>query len=857
MTTEQNDKPLSNQNQTARDLTVSGSENPVNFVNTTEGTVSVNQSRHVTYNYYSEVSTEKIIQQQLIKDSPYQGLKRFNFQDREYFFGRDALINKLFAAVNKSSFTLVLGASGSGKSSLVRAGVIPKLKTSLNLNKFYDFIFTPNDDPFESLYRCLLSEEKDYKFSKLEAKISLISQADTLPEVISKLKKEDEKWLIFVDQFEELFTSCHDLEKRNNFIKNLVRVANSQDSYVKIILAMRADFLEQLSSYPELGIIVNQNNLHLLTDMHPDELKQAIELPAFKNGVVFEEGLVEQIIKEVEGQKGYLPLLQYTLDLLWQSECQTIGSDGRPNIEDRILNKANYAALEGVRGALQKRINDIYQNLNQDEQSATKQIFVKLVNIIDTNSVSKTVSRRANRSEFVGELVNNTLSTFIDENLLVSSAEDLTPEKLKLSDSKSSKQSATVEIAHEILLSSWDRLKNWIEEEKEAILLKNWLASETNRWQKICSENESKGMAELLKGSRLEQVIELRKKDAFKNVGGLRAEENEFIDVSIKWQQQQEQQKKNRRRNTIVSLATFSAISLGLASFAGIQLLEVKKAEQLRQQELVRSTWISLKPIEINYEECGTWLDYGLRYLYCRIKPFADYRKLIAISGLPIFRSGPHSDSELNFNADYEFGYYNPEFLNWIQENVIIDPGDNLLKQSIQSAYNDKIRVVARAFYQSHKILFANPEEFEAFKKKYRELLRTRKTNVNMFSGDPLEFEKIKREYQNKIDNKTLPGCYFGEELSPEKCGGMYLQEEFRWLADYLATQNEDSYEKIDERENYLYLANVSGGFWVRRSMDGTEKQFFDMLTKLLSIYDKDWLDQQELMDTKPFQYNQ
>lgn len=107
---------------------------------------------------------------------------------------------------------------------------------------------------------------------------------------------------------------------------------------------MRADFLEQLSSYPKLGIIVNQNNLHLVTDMHPDELRQAIEEPASKNGVVFEEGLVEQIIKEVKGQKGYLPLLQYTLDCLW-CECLTIGSDGYSNIKDRILNKATYAKL--------------------------------------------------------------------------------------------------------------------------------------------------------------------------------------------------------------------------------------------------------------------------------------------------------------------------------------------------------------------------------------------------------------------------------------------------------------------------------------------------------------------------------
>ncbi len=509
--------------------------------------------------------TTEVTQRELNKASPYQGLKRFNLKDRSYYYGRDKLIARLFKAVNRSNLSLVLGASGSGKSSLVRAGLIPELKKSLESSQFYDFIFTPNDDPFESLYRCLLSEEKDYNFKKSEAKIARQAKADTLTQVISTLKKEDERWLIFVDQFEELFTSCHDLDKRNNFIEGLVRIANSGDNSVKIVLAMRADFLEQLSSYPDLGAIVNQNNLHLVTDMHPDELRQAIEQPAAKHGVVFEEGLVEQIIKEVEGQKGYLPLLQYTLNLLWQSECRTIGADGRPEIEDRTLNKTTYAALEGVRGALQKQVNEIYQNLNQEEQSATKQIFVKLVNIVDSDSGSKTVSRRANRSEFVSESVNNTLLTFIDENLLVSSSEDLSLDKLQISDSKSSKQSATVEIAHEILLSSWDRLKGWIEEEKEAIILKNWLAGETNRWQKIRARDESKGREELLKGSRLEQVVEFRNKDAFKNVGGLRVDENEFIDASVEWRDEQERQQKNRRRNTILSLSAFSVIAMILS----------------------------------------------------------------------------------------------------------------------------------------------------------------------------------------------------------------------------------------------------------------------------------------------------
>jgi len=774
-----------------------------------------------------QISVAKVTQQPLIKNSPYQGLKRFNVKDRDRFFGRDKLIARLFEAVNRSNLSLVLGASGSGKSSVVRAGLIPELKKSLESQTFYDFIFTPNQDPFESLYRCLLSEEKNYNFSKSDAKIALEAKANTLKEVIRTLRNDGERWLIFVDQFEELFTICDDPDKRKNFISGLVEVAKFGDSSVKIVLAMRADFLEQLSFYPDLGAIANQNNIHLVTEMFPDELRQAIEQPAAKHGVVFEEGLVEQIIKELDGQKGYLPLLQYTLNLLWKSECQTRGADGRFEIEDRILNKKSYAALEGVRGALQKRVNEIYSNLNQDEQTTTKQIFLKLVNFVDTDSGSRAVSRRAYRNEFVGKSVEKLLEKFINkEKLLVSSSEYSSTEEMQASDSKRLKQLPTVEIAHEILLSSWDELKDWLEEEKDAIIFKNWLADETIRWQKIRLEDESKAQDELLKGYQLAKAVELRKNDAFKNLDGLRPEESEFIDASVNWQQQQEQQKKNRRRNTIVSLATFSVISLGLASFAGIQLLNVKKAKQSTQEGLIRSAWISLKPSKCDEKESIR----GFRYLYCIIKEFDVYRQLILSSDLLIFKEGgPHDRKALNLDSADKFGYYNPEFLEWIQKKAI-NPNDGKFKEPIQLAYNDKIKVVARAFYQTHKILFATPEGSD-------------------------EFKTIKSKYQDKIEKQTLEPCYFGgEDQQPEKCGGLYLQEEFRRLGDYLANQNENISEKINGEDNYWYLANVSGGFWVRRSIDGTEQQFFDILTKLLEIYDSEWLDEQNLLDTNPSQ---
>jgi energy-coupling factor transporter ATP-binding protein EcfA2 len=849
-----------------------------------------------TQTIIQQITRTEVTQRELVKNSPYKGLERFNFSDNDHFFGRDKLIADLIKRVTQSSLTVVLGASGSGKSSVVRAGLIPKLKKSLS-QTFYGFIFTPTKDPFNSLYQCLVNDEKDYSFSESKAKIALEAKADTLTQVINTLKKDEEFWLIFVDQFEELFTSCNHSEKRKNFISGLVQVAKSGNSSVKIVLAMRSDFLEQFSSYPDIIEITNQNNIHLVTEMHPDELRQAIEAPAAKHGVVFQEGLVEQIIKEVEGQKGYLPLLQYTLKLLWESECKTLGVNGRPEIEDQTLNKKTYEVLEGVRGALKKRVDEIYSPLNQDEQTTTKQIFLKLVNIVETDSGSRTVSRRADRDEFASEeSVEKILKQFIDENLLVSSSEFSSLEEIQVSGSKHLKPSATVEIAHEILLSSWEELKDWLQEEKEAIILKNWLTGETKRWQKICSENKIKNNKfkaqnklphdelahdELLKGSQLVNVLEFREKDAFKNVGGLSTEQEEFIKVSVGWRDRQEKEKEAARQRELIQAQELAekqrllvqektkatrklrrlvyglvVVFLGAAGagvFAVIQLHNVKVANQRRQEELIQSAWISLKPLKESFEdeECGTRLDFGFRDLYCKISMFVSYSKLRVISGLPVFNKGPHTDSGLNFQGGYEFGYYNPEFLKWIQEKVI-NPNGGEFKDQIQPAYNNRIRVVARAFYQTHKILFATPQEFEAFKKQYKvvqkryqERLKTGEVNEGRFYNEPIEFEEIKSTYLVRIQNKSVPA----EGMSGV---GFMLTEDCRWLADYLTTQNEIALNDIKGGDDYWYLAHVSGGFWVRRSIDGTEKQFFDILTKLLRIYDGDWLRQQESLEIKP-----
>ncbi|MGA7935590.1 MAG: adenylate/guanylate cyclase domain-containing protein, partial [Kovacikia sp.] len=244
--------------------------------------------------------------------SPYKGLKKFELEDRDQFFGRDQLVAGLVNELERNPLILLLGASGSGKSSVVRAGIFPRFLEKWGAH-LVNLTFTPDEDPFESLYASLVSQ---YKQS--DAKLVRQGKADTLTQTVKVLKRPGEHWLIFIDQFEELFTITP-AEKRNRFVESLTQLAKAQDSTIKLILTMRADFLDRFSAYPNLGKLTQQQ-IRLMTDMQRDELWLAIKQPAARSGVVFETGLIEEILRDVQGQAGYLPLLQYTLDLLWESE---------------------------------------------------------------------------------------------------------------------------------------------------------------------------------------------------------------------------------------------------------------------------------------------------------------------------------------------------------------------------------------------------------------------------------------------------------------------------------------------------------------------------------------------------------
>jgi WD40 repeat protein/energy-coupling factor transporter ATP-binding protein EcfA2 len=530
--------------------------------------ISVDSSQNVTFNQTQIIqgSIEQVKTRKFIATSPYKGLKSFEWEDKDRFFGRDQFLQKLAEELEQTNFVLLLGASGSGKSSVIRAGVIPWLVEQKG-SDLVKLVLTPDQDPFESLYGALLGY-----YGQAVAQVARNGKKETLVRVVRSLKEANTHWFIFIDQFEELFTTTQ-AGRRDMFLSGLVQLVKvldrSSDATVKILATMRSDFLDRLDPYATF-VKVTDKHRPLIAQMQLDELQLAIEQPAAQHGVVFEAGLVKQIVDEVQGQAGYLPLLQYTLDLLWQTEAQNGGIE-----QERMLKIGTYRELGGVRGALQKHVDGIYGALSDVEKLAAQRIFLKLVGIGEAEELEmewKPIRRRALRSEFNDPLEQQVLAMLVDRSLLVSNRETEVGE-------------STIEIAHEVLLVSWTTLNGWIREHRRAIALRNRLNDDVVRWQGSKSEDE------LWRGSKLEQVLELGRDGTFKQVlGGFSGAAEKFIEAS---QGVRDRELRWARRRAIVGFGLAGiAIFLGVVAYGNAQRAERQATvAKLREQAAVVLNW--------------------------------------------------------------------------------------------------------------------------------------------------------------------------------------------------------------------------------------------------------------------------
>jgi len=505
-----------------------------------EGTV--NQ----TFNHYvSQTEPEEAIKRKpLKKASPYLGLEKFQTKDKDKFFGREQWITDLsrYLLEPNNNVLLLLGASGSGKSSLIGAGLIPRLED--DWGAFTNLTFVPDVNPFVSLGYSLASI-----YGQARAGAAQTIAAETLVQVVQSLK-QDQQWLIFIDQFEELFTRTAKATC-DVFVAGLVQLIQTyqQDGSLKIVLTMRADFLDRLSPYPDLGIIHDRHS-RILTDMTDYDLKLAIEEPAARNGVVFESGLVSHIIDDFRiddfrKRAGSLPLLQYTLDLLWKND----------DITDRVLNQKTYDDLGGVTGALQKQADKVYNGLTKAEKEAAKQILLEVVKLDN----EKPVSRRIDKATFLQDATKAAvLEKLIQARLLVSRDEQ---------------QQAKVEVAHEALLREWEVIKSLVEENREMILLRERLNADARQWQERAASDPEKARDELWSGSKLERVLELKNDGVLKD---LDSTVTAFITAGIEWSSLQltKEQAQNKKLQLALTEAT------------------------LREQATRVLNWLPLKPLE-------------------------------------------------------------------------------------------------------------------------------------------------------------------------------------------------------------------------------------------------------------------
>lgn len=352
---------------------------------------------------------------------PYRGLARFEPSDSDLFFGRDRLLGELLELLREHRFAAVTGPSGSGKSSLLRAGLIPALRGA-------------SGDGRPAVIRVLTPGERP---------------AHTHAGVLTPQDGEQDTWVI-VDQFEELFTLCQDRAERDRFL-DLLLAAREPESRLRVVVAVRGDFYGHCAAHRELAEAVGRAGL-LVGPMGPDELREVITKPAAAAGLLVERALTARIIDEVGDEPGALPSLSHALLETWRRR------------RGRTLTTATYEAAGGVHGAIAVTAEHAYAGLSVDRTRAVRRVLLRLV--VPGEGTADT-RRPAERTE---------LDAGPDAPGVV---EHLAANRLVTLDG------TTVELAHEALITGWPRLAAWIEEDRERLLAQRRLDEAARLWEEV------------------------------------------------------------------------------------------------------------------------------------------------------------------------------------------------------------------------------------------------------------------------------------------------------------------------------------------------------------------------------------
>jgi len=415
--------------------------------------------------------------------NPYKGLRAFQEADALDFYGRDSLTTQLIEHLHASRFLAVVGPSGSGKSSVVKAGLIPALRQGAiqGSDKWFIAEMVPGTHPLEELELALWPIAVDPPPSLVEP-----MQRDPrgLLRTIRRIlpKEDDAQLLLVIDQFEELW-SLTSVERRQHFLDSLLAAITAPQCPLHVVITLRADFYDRPLQYQPIAELFKQNTEVVLPLTH-DELTWAIQEPSRRVGVEVEETVLSAIVAEVHDQPGVLPLLQYALTELFDARS---GS--------QIKRKA-FDEMGGVLGALPRRADDIFASLSPAEKVATRHFFLRLITLGEGGEDTR---RRVLLSELEALNLANEQDA-INQTSMMNLIDRYGEARLLTFDHDPLTRQPTVEVAHEALLREWDQLRIWLDESRDDVRLQRLLATAVAEWQL-----SDKNPGYLLRGARLNQ----------------------------------------------------------------------------------------------------------------------------------------------------------------------------------------------------------------------------------------------------------------------------------------------------------------------------------------------------------------
>ncbi len=396
---------------------------------------------------------------------PYRGLLYFREEDSPFFFGREAPTASLIEAVNRQEFVAVVGASGSGKSSLVRAGLVPALRRQRDVNWEIVTLF-PGDRPLYNLAAALLPLlEPDIGEVAALLEIKRLAQAlrdgnILLRDVVQRalLKQPGtQRLLLVVDQWEELFTLNEDVDDRQRFIDGLLEA--TRNSPLSAVLTLRGDFFGRaVTSHRQLADRLQGAQVNL-GPMQEGELRQAVVEPAKRLGLEFEPNLVELILEQALGEPGHLPLLEFVLRGLWEKR------------QGRLMHRAAYDAMGQLEGAIAARAEALFDSLTRNDPQAEQRIRSIVLRLVRPGEGEQDTRRRAALTDFDAPAV-KLIRRLADDRLLVSSAPSTT-------------EAPKVEVAHEALILHWARLREWVRADRDFMAWRQRTGDQAQEWDRL------------------------------------------------------------------------------------------------------------------------------------------------------------------------------------------------------------------------------------------------------------------------------------------------------------------------------------------------------------------------------------